>query len=595
MQVFLMLTVTVFGLLLLFYACGAHKTELFQKKKDFLVCSALVLIFAAYAFANLGNMESPQSGFEGTGREETVIDFGETVGMERFQFMAGNHYGQLIGLEFSYDGEHWSRRYTFETVAVFAWHSHDFPVRTRFVRLITRQMSMLEMGFRDADGNLLPIAHVEGVAIALFDEQHLVPVRRLDHMHSTYFDEIYYPRTAYEFIHSLDVYEWTHPPLGKVIISWGIQLFGMTPFGWRFMNVMSGILALIPLYFLAKNLFKSSFWAGFATFIFAFDFMHFVQSRIATLDSFVLLFIIAMYYFMYKYTQTNFFKDGLAKTLVPLFLSGLFMAFAIATKWSGGFGAIGIAVVFFVAIIKRYLEYRAYPETNKGFYKNAGITLVCCVGFFIAIPAVIYILSYIPFYATGSLYPEMGFFAAIVQNQVDMVNFHLHLDATHRFSSYWWEWIINWRPMLFFDYLPAEGITQNISTFGNPAVWWGGIPALVYTLHRAFKKDFRAVFLMLGYLSLFVPWLFASRLAFIYYYYPNVLFLALMIAYSIKEAEIIERIRLSKKIIACAFAGITFALFLMFYPVISGVPISTSYVETFLRWPFMKEWVFVFY
>jgi dolichyl-phosphate-mannose--protein O-mannosyl transferase len=313
--------------------------------------------------------------------------------------------------------------------------------------------------------------------------------------------------------------------------------------------------------------------------------MHFVQSRIATLDSFVVLFIVAMYYFMYRYTQTNFFKDGITKTLVPLSLSGLFMGFAVATKWSGGFGAVGLAIIFFVTIAKRYLEHKADSEINSGFYKSAGITLACCVGFFIAVPAVIYVLSYIPFYATGST--EMGFFAAIIQNQMDMVDFHLNLDATHRFSSNWWEWLINWRPMLLFDYLPAEGMTQNISTFGNPIVWWGGIPALIYTFYKAIRKDFTAIFLMLGYLSLFVPWLFASRLGFIYYYYPNVVFLVLMIAYSIKN--------ISRKASASVFAVITFVLFLMFYPVISGVPISIAYVEMFLRWPFMREWILAFY
>jgi len=589
------LTITVFGLLLLLHIFEIHKTGLFQKKKDLFVCSTVVLVYALYAFSNLGNTESPQSGFEGANREETVVDFGENVDIGRIQFMAGNHYGQLLGLEFSYDGEQWSRRYTFETMAVFAWHSHDFNVQTRFVRLITRRMNMLEMGFRDVYGNLITIASVEGAAVALFDEQHLVPMSRLGHMHSTYFDEIYYPRTAYEFIHGLDVYEWTHPPLGKIIISWGIQIFGMTPFGWRFMNVLSGILALIPLYFMAKALLKSSFWAGFATFIFAFDFMHFVQSRIATLDSFVLLFIVTMYYFMYEYTKTNFLRDKLIKTLFPLFLSGLFMGFAIATKWSGGFGAVGIAVIFFITIAKRYLEYRAEPEINKSFYKKTGITLACCVGFFIAVPAVIYVLSYIPFYAAGSLYPEIGFFESILQNQLMMVSFHLHLNATHPFSSYWWQWIINWRPMLFFDYLPAEGMTQNISTFGNPLVWWGGLPALAYTLYRAIRKNFDAIFLMIGYLSLFVPWLFASRLAFIYYYYPNVVFLALMIGYSIQNASVLDSIRLNRKTIACVFAGAVFLLFLLFYPVISGVTISISYVETFLRWPFMREWVLVFY
>jgi predicted membrane-bound dolichyl-phosphate-mannose-protein mannosyltransferase len=44
-------------------------------------------------------------------------------------------------------------------------------------------------------------------------------------MNSSYFDEIYHPRTAYENIHRMEPYETTHPPLGKAIMTIGIFLF----------------------------------------------------------------------------------------------------------------------------------------------------------------------------------------------------------------------------------------------------------------------------------------------------------------------------------------------------------------------------------
>ena len=50
---------------------------------------------------------------------------------------------------------------------------------------------------------------------------------------STYFDEIYHARTAYEQLRGVYPYEVSHPPLGKEILSLGIVLFGMMPFGWR--------------------------------------------------------------------------------------------------------------------------------------------------------------------------------------------------------------------------------------------------------------------------------------------------------------------------------------------------------------------------
>ena len=60
-------------------------------------------------------------------------------------------------------------------------------------------------------------------------------------MNSTYFDEIYHARTAYEHIHGIRPYENTHPPLGKILIGIRIRLFGMTPFGWRFIGTLLGV------------------------------------------------------------------------------------------------------------------------------------------------------------------------------------------------------------------------------------------------------------------------------------------------------------------------------------------------------------------
>ena len=67
-------------------------------------------------------------------------------------------------------------------------------------------------------------------------------------MDSSYFDEIYHPRTALEHLNEIYPYEVSHPPLGKLIMGIGIRAFGMTPFGWRFMGTLLGVLMLPILY-----------------------------------------------------------------------------------------------------------------------------------------------------------------------------------------------------------------------------------------------------------------------------------------------------------------------------------------------------------
>ena len=106
---------------------------------------------------------------------------------------------------------------------------------------------------------------------------------------STYFDEIYHARTGFEFMNGTVPYETSHPPLGKIFISWCISIFGMTPFGWRFAGAIAGILMLPGIYLLAKQLTKKTWAAFLSCILLALDCMHLTQTQIATIDSFPVL------------------------------------------------------------------------------------------------------------------------------------------------------------------------------------------------------------------------------------------------------------------------------------------------------------------
>ena len=138
-------------------------------------------------------------------------------------------------------------------------------------------------------------------------------------------------------------------------------------------------------------------------------------------------------------------------------------------------------------------------------------------------------------------------------------------------------------------------LRQGISSFGNPLVWWAGIPAFLYALYLGFKENNKtAGFLCIAYLAQYLPWTLVSRCTFIYHYFPSVPFLALMIGYAFKNIG--ERTLLRKKpklfygAVTC-YALAAFLLFLLFYPVLSGTPVSSQYVDSFLRW--FDSWVLV--
>ena len=73
----------------------------------------------------------------------------------------------------------------------------------------------------------------------IIDEQEKI-APYYSYQNSSYFDEIYHARTAYEHIQNIYPYEVSHPPLGKVLMGVGIRIFGMVPFGWRFMGTLAG-------------------------------------------------------------------------------------------------------------------------------------------------------------------------------------------------------------------------------------------------------------------------------------------------------------------------------------------------------------------
>jgi len=588
------------------------------KRKDLLICGAITLFYAIFAFTNLGNTQSVQTHYDGEVGRPVVVDFGSVTRISAMQFFSGPPHHQQFTIEFALDLNDWHGPMEVFIHNVFYWHYREFGYgHTRYARItpVSHRFRINEMAFRDETGELIPVTVLTANGHAMFDEQHLVPDVGRDYMHSTYFDEIYHPRTAYEFLHGLPVYEWTHPPLGKVIMAGGIAIFGMTPFGWRFTGTLLGVLMLPLMYIFAKKMFDSTFFAAFATFIFAFDFMHYAQTRLATIDTYVVFFILGMYLCMYIYTRMSFFEQPLVKTLLPLLVCGIFAGLAIASKWQGVYGVIGIAVIFFWTLFQRFREYCKTKDLNsiqrQKFWKYTVITLVSCVVLFIVIPLGIYILSYIPYWRTGDLYPNMAaiaalgdemdfmqrliyrlyphspFLAGVLNNQMSMFNYHAHdvIGATHPFSTPWWEWILNMRPIfLYFNHLGGD-MAQAISSFGNPLVWWGGIAAFLYCVYAAiFRRDKTALFLVIAYLSQIVPWIPVTRITFIYHYFPNVLFIVLMITYAFKQI-----FQHKNKKPAMTFAIAVFALFMLFYPVLTGIPTSREFVATWLRW--LPTWI----
>ena len=129
-------------------------------------------------------------------------------------------------IESSEDGVTWEDCGEVGNGYVFAWCREYLEVPGRFVRVtaLDGSVTVSEMAIAPAGSDGIPELKATGPGAGLLtDEQEKLPLYKT-YENSSYFDEIYHARTAYEHILGLEPYENTHPPLGKHIISIGIQI-----------------------------------------------------------------------------------------------------------------------------------------------------------------------------------------------------------------------------------------------------------------------------------------------------------------------------------------------------------------------------------
>ncbi|TAM86335.1 phospholipid carrier-dependent glycosyltransferase, partial [bacterium] len=144
------------------------------------------------------------------------------------------------------------------------------------------------------------------IAIGLGVLCYIVAMIDIAHPKVQIFDEIYYARTAKEYLQHKDVFEWTHPPLTKLLIALGIVFnggypSGFTSYGWRLASAFMGSLTVPLLYAFAKRLLGSTPFAIVASGLLILSGFHLVQSRIATPEITVAFFSLASLYCAYRY------------------------------------------------------------------------------------------------------------------------------------------------------------------------------------------------------------------------------------------------------------------------------------------------------
>lgn len=443
----------------------------------------------------------------------------------------------------------------------------------------------------------------------------LIRFIHLGHPSGIVFDETYYVKDAYglsqmgydvdwpddvnaEFATNPDTYldkaaYTVHPPVGKWLIAWGIQVGGVhNPWAWRLTTALLGTLAVLILARAAGRLFSSTVLGVAAGGLLAIDGLAIVMSRIALLDGILAFFAVVAFACLIADRFRT--REKLALSAAAIAEAGgnpataragirwwrvaaiVALGLAMGTKWSGLYflAAFGVMTLWWDASARRALA-RWQPEQDEDtppaasgarrwLYPWALRDAATAVGLgFLAIG--VYVATWwswfthldawgrtwhlsnpapypawLPDFASGWWDAARSF----IHYHATMLDFHSHLDAHHQYMSNPWLWLFQYRPTSFYWQRPEDGCVgqsdcvQAILALGHPLLWWLGVVALgvaVWNLVR--RRDWRAGAIVAGYCGAWVPWLFfAHRTIFTFYMVVLSPFVALAVVYLVRVA-----------------------------------------------------------
>jgi predicted membrane-bound dolichyl-phosphate-mannose-protein mannosyltransferase len=341
-----------------------------------------------------------------------------------------------------------------------------------------------------------------------------------------------------------------HPPLAKLLIAGGIELFGDGPLAWRLPSVLLGTVAILGMFFLVRAA-GGGPWLGLgAAALMAADNLLLVHGRIGTLD---ISAVAAMIWGAALYLRAR-----------PMF-AGVVI----------GIGACAKEVTPYVLLVLLVLELlRWWPARSEGWRRIARLAscaAVAAVTFFV----VLFLLGRIaPDYSpqTGKLVPNGPFGEAA----------HILTYAEHQTSpngpqgiaSYPWGWLVDYKPITYLQINPSrpsaglERVEPAVHFIGviNPAILLLALPGLVFAAAGAFPGRFRRVRRsanevglvgLAWFLGTYVPFvalsLIESRTSYLYY------MVIVMPGIYLAVADLVARIGPRRKVVwvwmACVLAA----------------------------------------
>lgn len=365
-----------------------------------------------------------------------------------------------------------------------------------------------------------------------------------------------------------------HPPTGKWVIALGEWMFGLTPFGWRFMTAALGTLSVLMLCRIGRRLFRSTLLGCLAGALLAVDGLHVVMSRTALLDLVVMFFVLAAFGCLLVdrdhargrlAAALPVGEDGRARPdehaadhtgtgLRPWRLAaGVFLGLAASSKWNGLY-----VLVFFVLLTVLWdVGSRRVAGAGDPYRAVLRKDLGPSVLSLVPVALTTYLATWTGWFLSDDGYGRhwadgrggtWSWIPAPLRSlwhyEYLVYDFNVGLHTPHKYQSSPWSWLVQGRPVLFDYQSPKPGqdgcttsvdCSRTVLALGTPLLWWAACGALLYLLFRwALRRDWRAGAVLCAVGAGYLPWfLYQDRTVFSFYAVVFVPYLCLALAMTV--------------------------------------------------------------
>lgn len=321
-----------------------------------------------------------------------------------------------------------------------------------------------------------------------------------------------------------------HPPLAKLLIALSTWIFGNNGYGWRIPSVIFGCVAILVFYLLMKKITKDQYpvLPLLATFLFSFDNLAYVHSRIATLDIFALAFLLLGAYWYF---------DALDSTHYTLYtcLSALSMALGSLTKITG---VAGYLLIVGIQLVKFLSDRDAGLNWDRFFSWLEKYTAVFLVSFFV-------LLGIMDRFWVGYAWP-WEHVAYILKYSAELTS-----GCPNGIIACPWQWLAN---QILIPYLrvtvttTTNGVSTSYFSYNflgqmNPAIVYLTIFAVLYCSYSYWqRRDDLSLFVIalfaVTYLPFYPATIFDQRVTYLFYFLQAIPAVCAGIAYMIVDTKL---------------------------------------------------------